>query len=229
MVDSWLGVLDALSQCHVCRAWPTHPLCEACVARFAPVVHRCQGCGLALPAATARCGTCLREPPPWQRAVAAVSYGFPWAGLIGRFKFQDDPGLARPLAQLMRANPAVEDALAQATHLLPVPLSAQRLRQRGYNQAQLLAQALAPALTRSGWLLRTRDTPAQHGLPRAQRLLAQRGAFALDPLRAPALRGQSVLLLDDVMTTGASLRACAEVLQQAGVAELGVLVLARTE
>jgi ComF family protein len=157
-----------------------------------------------------------------------VDYGYPWSGVVGRFKFEQAPGWATALAQLMRSAPWVEPALDEADVLLPMPLSKERLQERGYNQALLLAQALLPHKVQARTLLRTRHTRAQSELPLKERLRNVEGAFALEPAHRAALAGQRVLLVDDVMTTGASLRAAALPLQQAGVAQLTCLVLART-
>jgi ComF family protein len=103
------------------------------------------------------------------------------------------------------------------------------LAQRGYNQAWLLARQLYPSKADPHLLLRTRDTPSQRTLPRTERLANLVGAFAVEPLRAAQLRHKNVVLIDDVMTTGASLHVAARVLLQAGAAQVSALVLARTE
>ncbi|KQR60797.1 ComF family protein [Acidovorax sp. Leaf160] len=216
------------SQCAVCHAWPAERLCGDCVARFALPRHRCRNCALPLPPEAVQCGRCIRHSPPLDACLAAVDYSYPWAGLLAQFKFQHDPGWAAPLAARLRSAPGVEQALQAADWLLPVPLSAERLRERGFNQALLLARQLDRARTRSDWLLRLRATEAQSSLTRAQRLRNLRGAFALDPMAAAQLAGRRVVLLDDVMTTGATLQTAALVLRQAGVAHITGLVLART-
>ena len=109
----------------------------------------------------------------------------------------------------MRSAPWVEPALEQCDLVLPMPLAPARLRERGFNQALELARRLAPGKTDATLLLRTRDTPPQSGLARAERLRNLRGAFALEPLRADAVRGRRIVLVDDVMTSGASLFAAA--------------------
>lgn len=119
-------------------------------------------------------------------------------------------------------------ALEAADIVLPVPLSTERLRARGFNQSALLAQRLSVSKTHSRTLLRLHATEAQSTLPRAQRLRNLRGAFAVEPLHAAALHGQRVVLVDDVMTTGATLEAAALPLRQAGVAHITAIVLART-
>jgi ComF family protein len=161
--------------------------------------------------------------------LAATGYEWPWVDLIARYKFQQQPGWASPLATLMRSIPSAEDALDGADWVLPIPLSTHRLAERGYNQSWLLARALSPAKADAHLLLRTRDTPSQRTLPRSERLTSLIGAFAVEPLRAAQLRGKTVLLIDDVMTSGASLHTAARVLRQAGVVQVNALVLARTE
>ena len=175
-----------------------------------------------------QCGACLRHPPPLDACICAVDYAYPWADCIARFKFRAQPGWAGALAELLRHTPWVEPALERCTLVLPMPLSAARLRQRGFNQALELARRLAPDKTDARLLLRIRDTAPQLDLSAAQRRRNVRGAFALEPLRAGRLRGADAVLVDDVMTSGASLFAAAEVLRQAGAARLTALVLART-
>ena len=217
------------SRCAICQSWPRTPLCDACISRFAQPVHRCQSCALPLPQPARRCGACIQTPPPLDRCLAATAYAWPWVDLIARYKFQQQPGWAGPLATLMWSTPWAEDTLDAADWVLPIPLSAQRLAERGYNQSWLLARQLSPNKADAQLLLRTRDTPSQRTLPRAQRLANLVGAFAVEPLRAAQLRGKKVLLIDDVMTSGASLHTAARVLREAGAANVSALVLARTE
>ena len=151
---------------------------------------------------------------------------------MARLKFQGELGLANSLGQLMRHAPWVERALEQATCLLPMPLSDQRLRERGYNQALLLARSLRQGLKIPlpvHWLQKWRDTPAQSELARDERLRNVAGSFSLAPSHRHRLRNARVVLVDDVMTTGASLQAACQVLRHAGVAHITTLVLARTD
>lgn len=217
------------SQCAVCRTWPAQPVCEACVARFAQPVHRCSTCALPVSAGILRCGACLRQPPPLDSCLTAVPYAYPWAGLVARYKFDPQPGWSATLALLLRSAPWVEPALEQADWLLPMPLSRERLQERGFNQSLALARQLAAAKTRADWLLRIRHTPAQSSLPRPQRLRNVEDAFALDPLFTEALRARRIVLVDDVMTSGASLFAAARELRRAGAGHITGLVFARTE
>ncbi|RYF81191.1 MAG: ComF family protein [Comamonadaceae bacterium] len=225
-VGAWLGALP--SQCAVCHTWPARPLCDACVSRFAQPVPRCRTCALRVPAGVTQCGECLRHPPALNSCLAACDYAWPWTQCIGRFKFEQQAGWAAPLAQLMHSVPWADQALDAADRVLPMPLFTRRLRERGFNQALELARRLAPGRCDATLLLRLRDTPAQAGLSRAQRLLNLRGAFALEPLRAQEVRGLRIVLVDDVMTTGASLSTAAQVLRDAGAAHITALVLART-
>ncbi|MGV0960951.1 MAG: phosphoribosyltransferase family protein [Limnohabitans sp.] len=221
------------SRCAICRSWPQAPLCDTCISHFAPPTARCATCSLPLPAQASlrprRCGACLQSPPPLDLCLAATRYGWPWIDLIAQLKFYQQPGWAAPLATLMLSTPWVEDTLTEADWVLPIPLSAQRLAERGYNQSLLLARHLCPGKTDDRLLLRTRHTPSQRSLPRAQRLANLIGAFAVEPLRAAEIRGRRMVLVDDVMTSGASLHMAAHALRQAGAAHVSAVVLARTE
>jgi len=216
------------SRCAICRAWPSAPVCDDCISHHAQPLARCQRCALPLPSGRV-CGACLTDPPPLDQCLSATRYSWPWMDLVARFKFQAEPGWARPLATLMRSSHGVEDTLDAADWVLPIPLSRQRLAERGYNQSWLLAHQLCPAKARAELLLRTRDTPSQRTLPRRERLANLEGAFAVDPLLAADLRGRRVVLIDDVMTSGASLHTAARVLRQAGVQHIAAIVLARTD
>jgi len=219
----------APSRCAVCGAWPAQPVCGACVARFAAPCNRCRRCALPLPDGAGECGACLREPPPLDSCHAAVHYGYPWADLVSDLKFHGQPGWAGTLATLMRAADGAADALASAQRVIPMPLSPARLAQRGYNQALELARRLAPDRTDATLLLRLRDTPVQTALGRRERQANVRGAFGVEPLQQPQLRGQRVLLVDDVMTSGASLFEAAQALRAAGASAVAALVFARTD
>jgi ComF family protein len=216
------------SRCAICRQWPAEPVCEVCITRFAHPISRCATCALPVPEGVLRCGTCLKDPPLLARCLCAVDYAWPWRDLVSRFKFREQPGWDRPLAWLMRSATGVEDTLHEADLVLPIPLSRERLAERGYNQSWLLARRLAPDKADPTLLLRIRHTPTQRTLPRSGRLANLQGAFAVDPLRAHEVRGRRLLLVDDVMTSGASLHTAARVLLQAGAAQVSAIVLART-
>lgn len=226
-----LGISRTLpSACAICAAWPAEPVCEDCRTRFARPRHRCLRCALPLAApSTTLCGRCVRRPPTLTSCIAAVDYAYPWAGCIGRFKFGSQPGWAAVLAGLVLDAPGLRERLTEVDLVVPLPLSRDRLRSRGFNQALELARELAPDRVEAQLLLRVRETQAQSSLDRARRQTNVRGAFAVDPLSTDALAGRRVLLVDDVMTSGASLEEAARCLLAAGAREAHGVVVARTE
>ncbi|WP_427913754.1 phosphoribosyltransferase family protein [Ramlibacter sp. MMS24-I3-19] len=219
----------APARCEVCRAWPARPVCAACEARFAATRHRCRTCALAIPEGVDRCGRCLRRPPPLDACHAAVSYGYPWATLVGRFKFGDEAGWAGTFSDLLLRDTMLRDRIADARWVVAMPLSRERLAHRGFNQAHELARRLAPAKADASLVVRVRDTASQAELDHDSRQANVRRAFALEPARAASVHGQRVLLVDDVMTTGASLFALAHVFREAGASDVAAAVFARTE
>ena len=227
-------LLRVPQQCEVCRRWGTAALCADCVDRYAAARPRCACCGITLGLATPHCGECLRDMPPFTHTVCAADYGFPWDGLIGAFKFRGRPELAGLLAERLTA--AVQQALKAAALprpdlVLPVPLSPQRLIERGYDQAWELARRVARALqlpAEARLLQRPVDTAQQSGLGRTARQRNLRTAFMADPARRTLLHGRRVALVDDVMTTGATVREASAVLLRAGAAAVDLWVLART-
>jgi ComF family protein len=224
------GIERALpAQCAVCRAWPAQPLCERCVERFAQPRARCLRCALPVPPNVRECGSCLKNPPPLDACHAAVAYDFPWSSLIAQFKFNGQAGWARSFALLMRSAPWIEPALDDAELVVPMPLARERLAERGFNQSLELAKLLAPGRVHSGLLLRIRATAAQSALDRKARMANVKGAFAIDPLRTGEVRGKRVAVVDDVMTSGASMFAAARALGEAGAARITGIVLARTD
>ena len=234
-IEAMLGrTIEGLSahlpaQCAVCRRFPAQPVCEPCVSRFAQPVNRCRRCALPLAAEASVCGRCIATPPPLDACHAAVSYVYPWSELVTQFKFHGQAGWACAFATLMRSAPWIEPALDEADVLLPMPLSPQRLAVRGFNQALELARQLDARKTVATLLLRLRDTGAQAMLDRQARLANVKGAFAVEPLRVCEVKGRRVVLVDDVMTSGASLHAAADALRQAGAASVTGLVFARTD
>ena len=221
------------SRCFVCHTWPSTPVCNACVARFAQVQARCQRCALPMTGPAMVCGSCLIDPPPLDACFAAVPYSYPWSGLVTVFKFQQEAGWAGQFAQMMRSMPWVEPALDQVDWVIPMPLSDQRLRERGYNQAWELAKQLTGRglrhKLRSDLLFRIAHTPPQPGLPRAQRIRNLSQAFAVNPMLIEQVESRRIALVDDVMTTGASLFSAASTLRRAGAVHITGLVLARTD
>jgi ComF family protein len=159
-----------------------------------------------------------------------VDYQFPVDRWVKRLKFSGDWSLASDMARLMRESPELERMRGQADWIIPVPVSRQRLIERGYNQAAWLARQWCGRDTRLNvhWLIKTRHTPAQAQAHRAQRLSHLRDSMALRAQALTALQGARVLLIDDVLTTGATLTAASACVLQAGAAQVDVAVFART-
>jgi ComF family protein len=217
------------TRCWLCYSWQGQPLCEACRAAFGPEAARCAVCGLT--SAESPCADCRHQPPPFLRTWVAVDYELPWSGLIHRFKTPEGAMLAPVLAGLMLESPPHSETASRLTRLVPVPLAPQRLTEHGHNPAWELARRLGQRLqidARADWAERCRETPHQRGLDRAARQHNLDGAFIVTPAGQQALRGQCVAIVDDVMTTGATVAELARTLQRAGVAEVMVWVLART-
>jgi ComF family protein len=218
------------TQCAVCRAWSTRRLCTDCLQRHAQTVPRCSGCAIAVPAGATRCGRCITTPLPFAHAVAAVDYGFPWSGLVSAFKFHAALDLSTVLSELL-ADAVRASAVPRPQWVTPVPLGRDRLAERGMNQAWELARRAARHLqlrAHAALLMRRVETPHLADLPRDERARAIRGAFALAPRAAIAIRGQNVALVDDVMTTGATAAEAARTLLDGGAASVQLWVFART-
>ena len=213
--------------CFLCGTGSPAPLCADCRADLPRLpAALCPGC--ALPAEAGQvCGRCLRDEPAYDATYAALAYAYPLDGAIQAFKYRGALGLAPTFATLMDEAPANPPGAAGVDLLLPTPLSAAHLAERGYNQAHELARALARrrglALDPAG-LVRTRQGPAQAELPWKERARNIRGAFAA----ARRFDGLHVAVVDDVMTTGATLGEIAKILKAAGAARVSNWVLART-
>jgi ComF family protein len=201
-------------------------LCSACADDLARNHICCPRCALPLQTPAPLCGECLQHEPPFATTSAPFVYGHPLDLLMTKLKFGRNLAAGRVLSELWIA--ALRDSPPPLPSLLiPVPLHASRLRERGYNQALELAKPLAQAFAiplRSDVLARTRATPAQSNLDAKTRRRNLRGAFDIvDNAALP----EHVAVVDDVMTTGATLRECARVLRCAGVARVDVWALAR--
>ena len=199
-------------------------LCADCASELPRNVSCCARCALPLALPAALCGECQRRLPPWDAAWAPFRYAWPLDRLESRFKFGRDLAAGRVLAAQWQTQPRTLELPAL---ILPVPLHQGRLRQRGDNQALELAAPLAKAfgvLIRPDLLQRIRATPAQTELDAVTRRRNLRGAIAL---REGATLPAHVAIVDDVMTTGATLAECARVLRRAGVQRIDVWALAR--
>lgn len=222
--------------CQVCARWPAQPICATCTTRFAQARARCETCARPLHGPHARCGACLSEKRPAALAtcLAVVDYAYPWDQLIARFKFRQEPALAQPLATLMLQHPQMLGLLRQCDWIVPIPVAPSRLAERGYNQAWELVKALralADPGCAPGWpdaLRRAGQAPDQHDLPAQKRANNLKGAFQAETPHAHRLRGSHVLLIDDVSTTGATLRTAAEALRKAGASHISAAVFAHT-
>jgi ComF family protein len=209
--------------CYVCRGVARAQLCAACVDELphqGPAT--CPRCALASPAG-AVCGRCLAHPPHYDATVAALDYRFPADTLVQALKFGGELALASFFASVLVSRIKGE----KVDLVIPVPLSNRRLRGRGYNQAVEIARPLARAARVAMdalVLTRTRDTAAQAELPYAERVKNVRGAFYC----SRALPNITVAVVDDVMTTGATLDEIAATLKRAGAARIVNWVVART-
>jgi ComF family protein len=197
----------------------------------------CAACGRILdaPLAGAVCDACwagvqplphadTAAAPPIDGWQAAGAYKGALRDIVHALKYDRRRSLARPLGLLLRERAA--HLLADADVVVPVPLHAWRRLRRGFNQADDLARRLGPPVCRALW--RTRATPPQTGLGAAERRANVRGAFRVSPfVRRGRLRGARIVLVDDVRTTGATLRACARVLKAAGAREVRAVTVAR--
>lgn len=192
----------------------------------------CASCGLSLPGEDdghpIECDDCLRQPRPWQDGRAALLYHGQARALVLALKHGDRSELARPAARWMAQ--AGKPLFRPDMLIAPVPLHWSRLLKRRYNQSALLAHALGREVGLSvcpDLLVRHKRTPALEGKTASQRAETLRNAIAVHPRRSKMLKGRSVLLVDDVMTSGATLAACTRVCLEAGAAHISVLVLAR--
>ena len=206
--------------CFVCRGASRELLCEACREDLPRLGDElCPRCALPSPGA-AVCGRCLSEPPAYDATTAALAYDFPADTLVHALKFRGELALAPLLGSLLSAS----IASWSVDRVIPVPLSTARLRGRGYNQAVEIARHLARGKLDIDVCVRHADAVAQTELPWDERRRNVRGAFGC----RRALTGASEAVVDDVMTTGATLDELALTLKRAGAARVVNWVVART-
>jgi ComF family protein len=207
------------------RAFPG--FCVPCLIELPGArARRCPRCGLAH---AGTCAPCADRPPSFDRTVAAADYAPPLDHVVTALKFGRQLALARPLGELLAAAWLGSRDPEPVDCLVPVPLGAARLSQRGFNQALEMARAMSAALANPlpvhAWRLRRlRDTPSQSDLDLAARRANLRGCFAC----IERLDGQRVGLVDDVMTSGSTLAEAAAALKAAGATRVVALVAART-
>lgn len=227
MVNRWsfFSQLKVSSSCPLCAAPPANHalLCERCLADITPLGPACPRCALPLPeAGVTACGECLNDPPAFDRIHAGYRYQSPLNELIARFKYHHHLPSGRLIAELM------DQTLPQSTAidwLIPMPLHPSRLQSRGFNQTAELCRHLNKSLG-IPWsdrhLMRIRPAASQREARRSQRWANVRNAFVCAPIQG------RVAIVDDVVTTGATARATAKAVKQAGASWVEVWALART-
>ena len=208
--------------CFLCRGAARGILCPACDADLPRLAGTlCPRCALPSPG-SALCGRCLADAPHYDATVAALAYRFPADTLVHALKFRGQLALAPLMGDLL-----VEKIGEQIDLVVPVPLSRERLRERGYNQAAEIARHVAKqrrVRLELTVIIRERNTLAQSDLPWSDRARNVRGAFRCER----SLDGAAIAVVDDVMTTGATLDELAATLKRAGAARVVNWVVART-
>ncbi len=228
------GLVDFLfpAACPIClgaltSAAPASSFCTLCTSTITPLPSgRCSRCALPFIASSGSshyCADCSRELPAFSAVYAAGLYSGAMKQALQRFKYAGAVDLDQPLAELLYAQipPDIDEHV-----IVPVPLHLSRLRQRGFNQSLLLARALAHNLQltlEQAILKRTVDSHSQQGLDALQRAKNLNNAF----VATRRLDGCKVLLVDDVMTTGATVSACTQALKDVGAMNVNIAVIAR--
>jgi ComF family protein len=225
--------LNNVQTCLLCDepAEAKMPICVACETDLPWLGEHCVTCALPLVAAGLTCGECQLEPPAFEQVVVPWLYGFPVDSLITRFKHNAKWPFGHLLADVLGEylQHRFDEGLAKPDVLLPVPLARKRLRQRGFNQAAMLARWLSQSLDlpcEEQVLRRIKETDAQQDLDAKARKRNLRNAFDLMP--DAQVQGRHLALIDDVLTTGATAQALARLLMNAGAARVDVYCLART-
>lgn len=230
------SILDLLlpSFCLACEKplGPTPDLlfCPDCLERLrfiqSPICPCCGRVYLVAAGGDHHCGACLTTPRHFTRARAVFLYEEPLKKVVHRFKYQGKTACLPSFARLARNLPYLVE-MEEADLIVPVPLHPTRLKERGFNQALLLARAFFPKDRRitTDLLIRARPTAPQTGFSGAARRTNLKNAFAV--VKPDRLSGKKILLVDDVFTTGTTVNECARVLKKAGAAEVMVLTLAR--
>jgi ComF family protein len=201
-------------ECAICKRWPSNSfegvsgICQLCIQKHAKAPQ-------------------FPLPQGLDACAAALSFEAPWSALIATYKFAPEPGLARIFAGVMLRDERIRKLLECADIVMPLPLATERLEERGFNQALALAKHLVVKnKIDSSSLIRTRNTAPQRTLDRAARQRNVANAFAV-PSDA-SIKGKDIVLIDDVMTTGATLAAAAAPLRKAGAQRIYAVVIAQT-
>ena len=234
MLYKWVKHVQSLLYppiCLLCRArgLPELDICEACKAALPRVLHVCKRCAIPLPAADLElCGSCQREPPHFDAAIAPFHYSAPIDRLIQRLKFDGELTCARLLGTLTAAAISTDASPISPELIVPVPLHAKRLRERGFNQSLELARYIgtklgAPVDNRS--VQRAKLTTPQMELPAKARRSNIRNAFQI----TGKIAAKHVAIVDDVVTTGATVNELARTLRKAGVECIQVWSCARAD
>lgn len=219
-LKAWFAPICTL--CHLpLDSQAQYSVCSACQAWFAPTI-RCARCGLSCLTITEACGQCLHSPPPWQRLFCIGDYQFPLSHTIHQFKYRRQFWQAHALAARLA------DQIEQPAPLITsVPLHWRRQWYRGFNQSELLAQSLAKYLGSHfapDIFVRRRATPTQQSLSKQQRERNLVGAFQLQQLPV----SEHVAIVDDVVTTGSTMRQLCHLLLEVGIKRIDIYCLCRT-
>jgi ComF family protein len=216
------------SKCPLCGSKPDifhyWPICSSCWSKIKRYTGpSCRICGIAFSSEYSRvCGQCLKKPPPFSTVINYGLYEGVLAEAINQLKFYGVKRLSKPLGGLLQSL-----NLPRADYIIPVPLSPKGLRERGFNQSLLIARVISKRIKvplAIDTLLKKKETPPQIGLSAKERLLNLKNAFEVKG----DIKGLQFLLVDDVMTTGATVTECSKELMKAGAKEVIVLTLARS-
>lgn len=215
--------------CHGRGQSPVLDLCAACEADLPIQPGACPRCALPVEhgSSFSECGRCRADPPPFDRCHAAFRYASPLAGLVQGLKYDGRLATARVLGTLLGRSVQRAALHLDVDALVAVPLHSAKLAERGFNQSIEIARWVAHAVQRPcahAWLTRARATRPQVGLPLAERLANLESAFAA----AGAVQNRRVVIVDDVVTTGGTVRECAWALRRAGASSVDVWCVART-
>ncbi len=197
--------------------------CSSCLQKLPFLEYQCVRCGVPLLADDHLCGSCLHHPPPFKKVYVSLHYEGLWAAALRRLKFHKAFWLVSPIIKVWKE--ALKGPIPQGDVVVPIPLHVKRLRQRGFNQSRLLAQELYGKKVVKDLLVRVRYTSSQSKLGVRERLANVRKAFAPHP--QALIQGKKIILFDDVMTSGATVKEAAKVLKKAGAREIVVVVMAR--